>query len=151
MIVRANSIIKASGNAAEQNLDSDSEEEEEQIYVTRQEEERDPEAEADFDRAFEKMMAESLDSRKFERKSMFDVPLPMKRTTHNPTSSVEESAPPVEAPEPQPQNTMAFSLMTKRGNRQQVRSFSTIKHQMNSNITRPVQSISRPTPVLPSL
>lgn len=108
---------KASGDA-EQNIDSDSEEEE-QIVVTRQEEERDPEAEADFDRAFEKMMAESIESRKFERKSMFDVPLPMRRTAHNATSSTEESAP-VEPAESQPRNTMAFSLMTKRGNRQQV-------------------------------
>lgn len=91
--------------------------------MTRQEEERDPEAEAEFDRAFEKMMAESIESRKFERKSMFDVPLPMRRTTHNQSNSVEESAS-GEATDSQPQNTMAFSLMTKRGNRQQVRALS---------------------------
>ncbi|KAK2758364.1 hypothetical protein FQN54_004213 [Arachnomyces sp. PD_36] len=112
---------EASGNAAETNPESDSGEEE-QIYVTRQEEERDPEAEAEFDRAFEKMMAESIESRKFERKAMFDVPLPMRRTaTHNATNSVEEPAPVQEPAEAQPRNTMAFSLMTKRGNRQQTR------------------------------
>ncbi|KAI1936812.1 mRNA decay protein [Ophidiomyces ophidiicola] len=91
------------------------EEEEEQIIVTRQEEERDPEAEAEFDRAFEKMMAESLESRKFERKGMFDLPLPMRRTTREP-ASVEDGE-----HTPTPPNTMAFSLMTKRGNRQQTR------------------------------
>ena len=105
----------------DESMDSDSEEEE--IYVTRQEEERDPELEAEFDRAFEKMMSESLESRKFERKTLFDVPLPMRRGRE---SSASTSAP---APAPAtengqnnevPQGTMAFSLMTKRGNRQQV-------------------------------
>ncbi|KAK2806639.1 hypothetical protein FQN51_006605 [Onygenales sp. PD_10] len=95
--------------------DSDSEEEEEQIFVTRQEEERDPEAEAEFDREFEKMMAESMQSRKFERKAMFDVPLPMRRTARD-ASAEENTETAQQAP-----NTMAFSLMTKRGNRQQTR------------------------------
>ncbi|OAG35932.1 hypothetical protein AYO21_09859 [Fonsecaea monophora] len=53
-----------------EDIDSD---EEEQIVVLRQEEHLDPEVEAEFDRAFEKMMAESLDSRKFERKTHFDT------------------------------------------------------------------------------
>lgn len=143
---------KASGNAAEQNAESDSEEEE-QIYVTRQEEERDPEAEAEFDRAFEKMMAESLDSRKFERKTMFDVPLPMRRTAHNPSNSIEESTP-VETPESEPRNTMAFSLMTKRGNRQQVSALPITNLQQTDTLTlllRRVRSIFRPIPVLPWL
>ncbi|KAK2802654.1 hypothetical protein FQN50_007262 [Emmonsiellopsis sp. PD_5] len=100
---------------ADQEGDSDSEEEEEQIFVTRQEEERDPEAEAEFDREFEKMMAESMQSRKFERKAMFDVPLPMRRTARD-ASTEENTETAQQAP-----NTMAFSLMTKRGNRQQTR------------------------------
>ncbi|KAL2867152.1 armadillo-type protein [Aspergillus lucknowensis] len=99
---------------AERNEDSESEEE--QIFVTRQEEERDPEAEAEFDREFEKMMAESVESRKFERKHVFDLPLPMKR------SAREIAAENVPAPQPQSSgNTMAFSLMTKKGNKQQTR------------------------------
>lgn len=98
--------------------------EEENFSVTRQEEEIDPEDEADFEREYAKMMAESLDSRKFERKATFDVPLPMKRKDR-------EAANPSEAPnETTPANgpasgTMAFSLLTKRGNRQQVSSFIT--------------------------
>ncbi|KAH0538792.1 hypothetical protein FGG08_004624 [Glutinoglossum americanum] len=63
--------------------------EDEDIIVTRQEEERDPEADAEFDRELAKMMAESLDSRKFERKSQFDVPLPMKRSIARDTRTVE--------------------------------------------------------------
>lgn len=102
-------------------MDHESESEDEQIVVTRQEEERDPEVEADFDREFEKMMAESMDSRKFERKAIFDIPLPMKRPAREAT--VNESP---ESPEPIPAlpvapKTMAFSLMTKKGNKQQVR------------------------------
>lgn len=92
--------------------------EEEQIYVTRQEEEIDPEAEADFDQAFEKMMAESLDSRKFERRAMFDVPLPMRRAQRE-TGTVPEEM--TESRAETPSNTMSFALMTKKGNRQQVR------------------------------
>ncbi|QKX59764.1 uncharacterized protein TRUGW13939_06906 [Talaromyces rugulosus] len=94
----------------------DFESEEEQIFVSRQEEERDPEVEAEFDRAFEKMMTESIEGRRFERKAMFDVPLPM-RPSRREAGGGDEI--PVE--EPKPSNTMAFSLMTKKGNRQQTR------------------------------
>ena len=100
-------------------MDDGFESEDEQIIVTRQEEERDPEAEADFDREFEKMMAESMDSRRFERKAIFDIPLPMKRPAREtaPTESSFEST----TAEPVAPRTMAFSLMTKKGNKQQVR------------------------------
>ena len=62
-------------------------------------------------------MAESLDSRKFERKAVFDVPLPIRRAQRD-TSTVTEEV--VEQDVQQPANTMAFALMTKKGNRQQV-------------------------------
>lgn len=105
-------MYQAAINNTDQDGEADSDEEE-QIFVTRQEEERDPEAEAEFDKAFEKMMSESIESRKFERKAMFDVPLPMRRTRETTTADDGENNAP-------PPNTMAFSLMTKRGNRQQV-------------------------------
>lgn len=96
------------------------ESEEENFKVTRQEEEIDPEDEADFEREYAKMMAESLDSRKFERKATFDVPLPMRRKDRevaNPSELPKETT-----SENSPSSgTMAFSLLTKRGNRQQVR------------------------------
>ena len=105
----------------EMNEESDSEDE--QIFVTRKEEERDPEAEADFDREFEKMMAESMDSRRFERKAVFDIPLPIqKRSTREnaPAEPAAEEEPVAE--EPAAPKTMTFSLITKKGNKQQVRS-----------------------------
>ncbi|ESZ98677.1 MIF4G domain-containing protein [Sclerotinia borealis F-4128] len=96
------------------------ESEEENFSVTRQEEEIDPEDEADFEREYAKMMAESLDSRKFERKATFDVPLPMRRKDREITTLNElpQETTPTNGPSG---GTMAFSLLTKRGNRQQTR------------------------------
>ncbi|KDB23868.1 hypothetical protein H109_04250 [Trichophyton interdigitale MR816] len=111
------STDEAEVTANEPDDDNESESEEEQIFVSRQEEERDPEAEAEFDRAFEKMVSESVESRKFERKTMFDVPLPMRRANPREPAQVEET----KEPSPTPSSTMPFSLMTKRGNRQQTR------------------------------
>ncbi|KAN0070805.1 Armadillo-type fold [Elaphomyces granulatus] len=65
---QSTSEADASGTNVEQ--DADSESEEEHIFVARQEE-LDPETEAEFDRAFEKMLTESLESRRFELKVMF--------------------------------------------------------------------------------
>lgn len=100
-----------------QRLDSDFDDE--AITVTRPEDERDPEAEAEFDREMAKMMAESLESRKNDRKPLFDVPLPMRRAVRETSTAADDSPSDGAATPP---NTMAFSLLTKRGNRQQVRS-----------------------------
>ncbi|KAI0013069.1 ARM repeat-containing protein [Xylariaceae sp. FL0662B] len=86
-------------------------EEEEAIVVTRKEEQIDPEDEADFEREYAKMMSESLESRKFDRKPLFDVPLPVRSKKTDADSAHGEDAP----------STMAFSLLTKKGNRQQTR------------------------------
>ncbi|KAK5148536.1 hypothetical protein LTR04_000642, partial [Oleoguttula sp. CCFEE 6159] len=116
---------KSSGDEAEMHPDTqervhESEEEEEHIVVTRPEDERDPEADAEFDRELAKMMAESVDSRKFERKAIFDVPLPMRRAPRETSAAAEgdgtQTPPTSTAP-----NTMKFSLLSKRGNRQQTR------------------------------
>lgn len=116
-----------SGDGATEDED---EEEEEHIIVTRPEDEFDPEVEADFDRELAKLMAESVESRKFQPKTMFDVALPMRRRVDNsvaPTlennsdshSSNNEQAP-VVAPRVLP-STMKFSLLSKKGNRQTTR------------------------------
>ncbi|KAI0843228.1 ARM repeat-containing protein [Hypoxylon sp. FL0890] len=91
--------------------------EEEAIVVTRKTEEIDPEDEADFEREYAKMMAESLESRKFDRKPLFDVPLPVRPKTRDISSTTNtENANGESTP-----GTMAFSLLTKKGNRQQTR------------------------------
>jgi len=96
---------------------------EEAIVVTRQEEERDPEAEVEFDRELAKMMSESLDARKFDRKPMFDVPLPMRKAPRETSTANAEDSGNEGTATPPKTNTMAFSLMTKKGNRQQASSF----------------------------
>ncbi|KAI4605334.1 hypothetical protein J4E83_010686 [Alternaria metachromatica] len=99
-----------------------SDEEEEQIVVTRQEDERDPEADAEFDRELAKLMSESAESRKHDRKPVFDVPLPMRRAREAPVNA-EDVGNEVPIPEaPVPSQTMKFSLLSKRGNRTQTRS-----------------------------
>lgn len=122
---------KSSGEDAEGSGDDEpteriqSDDEEEQIVVTRQEDERDPEADAEFDRELAKLMTESAESRKFERKPVFDVPLPMRRArdaTANPEDSGVEVAPTPAPSRADPVPTMKFSLLSKRGNKQQTRS-----------------------------
>ncbi|RKF81397.1 Regulator of nonsense transcripts 2 [Golovinomyces cichoracearum] len=109
--------VESNGNHTAYAHGSDSEEE--KIVVTRKEETVDPEDEAEFEREYAKMMSESLDSRKYERKSTFDVPLPMKRkdvaANSDPwaNNSINNKT--------SPAGTMVFSLLTKRGNRQQTR------------------------------
>ena len=93
---------------------------EEDIVVMRKEEERDVEAEAEFDRELAKMMTESLDSRKFDRKPLFDVPLPMRKAQREAHVATGDDSGNEDTTTPPGTNTMAFSLMTKKGNRQQV-------------------------------
>lgn len=119
-------IQDSSGEDGEENGDENSDEEErgqisdeeEQIVVVRGEERIDPEAEAEFDQAFASMMAESLDARKNERQGRFDVPLPVQKVQRSIANTTEEVATP--SNEQSLPNTMAFRLMTKKGNRQQV-------------------------------
>ncbi|KAH9815733.1 Up-frameshift suppressor 2 [Teratosphaeria destructans] len=100
--------------------DSDSEE---HIIVTRPEEQRDPEADAEFDRELAKLMAESVDSRRTDRKPMFDVPLPMRKTVREPTTSTADDSGNEAGMSAAPgSGMMKFALLSKKGNRQQTRS-----------------------------
>lgn len=126
--------------------------EEESIVVTRQEEQVNPEDEADFEREYAKMMAESLESRKHDRKPTFDVPLPMRRKERD-TAVVNESWAEESSAAPNtPSGTMAFSLLTKRGNRQQVSRSSPmhICYDANFSLSRLAQLPFRLTPLLQS-
>jgi regulator of nonsense transcripts 2 len=109
----------ASQEADLQHSASESESEDEAIVVTRQQEAVDPEDEAEFEREYAKMMAESLESRKFERKPLFDVPLPVRPKNKEPTGGLETNDGGIISSNAGG-NTMAFSLLTKKGNRQQV-------------------------------
>ena len=106
-----------------------SSEDEEHIVVTRPEDQRDPEADAEFDRELAKLMAESVESRKFERRPQFDVALPMRRAVRDATSTSaaddsgdDSRAPTPSAPAPvtNGSSTMKFALLSKKGNRPHV-------------------------------
>ena len=99
----------------EEESDSEIAEEEDQNEFKRQQEERDPELDAEFDRDLAKLMSDSIDSRKFERKTLFDVPLPMRRTQRDASSEDQPEKLETEGP-----GVVKFSLLTKRGNKQQV-------------------------------
>ena len=139
--------IDVNGDTIRSTTDS----EEESIVVTRQEEEIDPEDEADFEREYAKMMAESLESRKHERKSTFDVPLPIRRkdreTAAGNESWAEETTPVTNTSSG---GTMAFSLLTKRGNRTQVYIHRSVSHLRILMLARHERSRFPPTPLLPS-
>lgn len=107
-------------DAQDQDIDmsrGESDSEDEAIVVTRQQKQIDPEDEAEFEREYAKMMSESLESRKFERKTLFDVPLPVRGKNKETATGLDSG----ETGAATTGNTMAFSLLTKKGNRQQVR------------------------------
>lgn len=99
--------------AEEPEAESSAEEEDEQIVVNRLEDQRDPEIDADFDREYAKLMAESLESRKTERKPMFDVALPMRKARDASTSDETDDAQVTNGP-----GMMKFALLSKRGSKQ---------------------------------
>lgn len=106
---------------AEEASDKQSDFGDEDLVIQRQEPAVDPEEEAEFEREYAKMMAESIESRKFERKQLFDVPLPVRAKPREASPAVAEAAGSEEnAPVPDAGNKMAFALLTKKGNRQQV-------------------------------
>lgn len=92
----------------------DDSDEEESIIVTRPEDERDPEADAEFDRELAKMMAESVESRKTERRPTLDVALPMRRPQRDTVTPAEDAS--LDASTLSP-NTTRFALLSKRGNK----------------------------------
>lgn len=129
---------KAQGDDDEGRANEQSDEEE-HIVVTRPEDHRDPEADAEFDRELAKLMAESVDSRKFERKTAFDLPLPMRRTVRDAATPAAAGGD-EETPAPPSTNgagTMKFALLSKKGNRQQVSFWSHGIPRHGPRLTRP--------------
>jgi regulator of nonsense transcripts 2 len=119
---------------SEANVGGEGDEEEDVVVLKNKKEELSREEEEEFEREYSKMMSESIDSRKFEKKAaMLDVAIPMhlrgsqgmdvslgtsvtffnilhcvdRRTMAQDTNKAETGK-------------MAFTLLTKKGNRQQV-------------------------------
>ncbi|KAK9238537.1 armadillo-type protein [Lipomyces kononenkoae] len=115
----------SSDESSEDSTDDDEEEDEE--YEHRGRGPTNTVEDEEFDREFSKMLAESLESRKSERRSAFDVPLPVMRSaqpqqqhysvvhvTGKDTEEVEHMR------EASPTKNVQFRVLTKRGNRQQI-------------------------------
>lgn len=114
--------ILLTGHVIQQDIDdqqSVAESTDEEIVVTREEEAVDPEVEAEFEREYAKLMAESLEARKFDRKPLFDAPVPVMAKNREQQPTINGQTP---SPEPASSSTstMAIALLTKKGNRQQV-------------------------------
>ncbi|CDS03680.1 hypothetical protein LRAMOSA01081 [Lichtheimia ramosa] len=95
------------------------------------------EEEEEFEREFSRMMSESLESRKFEKKSaVLDVPIPMnlRGAQDRRTAAQEKDV---------PQDKMAFTLLTKKGNRQQARTMEVPSDSVLAVTTRSKQEAER--------
>lgn len=91
-------------------------EEDDVVVLKKKQEETSREDEEDFEREFNKMMTDSIESRKFEKKAaMLDVPIPMNlRGSQDRRTIAQENMKPETG-------KMAFTLLTKKGNRQQTK------------------------------
>ena len=129
-------------NMPEQNAASDDQvqspdlgsenDEEEHFVVTRAEEERNPEADAEFDRELAKMMSESAEPRRNERRPMTDLALPLRRNQRDAVNKTEDT----NGTESNPNKTK-FSLLSKRGNKPQVKTIRSREIELSSLLTVP--------------
>ncbi|KAG2228461.1 hypothetical protein INT48_003160, partial [Thamnidium elegans] len=117
---------------------SNYDDEEDVVVLNNKKEELSREEEEDFEREFSKMMSDSIDSRKFEKKAaMLDVPIPMnlrgaqdRRTLAQGTNKTEPGK-------------MAFTLLTKKGNRQQTKIMEVPSDSVLAVSTRSKQEAER--------
>ncbi|KAI9361822.1 armadillo-type protein, partial [Pilaira anomala] len=127
-----------SSDINEKNNLNDDEEEDDVVVLNNKKEELSREDEEAFEREFSKMMSESIESRKFEKKAaMLDVPIPMnlrgaqdRRTLAQGTNKVDTGK-------------MAFTLLTKKGNRQQTKIMEVPSDSVLAVSTRSKQEAER--------
>eukprot|EP00842_Homolaphlyctis_polyrhiza_P002048 jgi/Hompol1/2844/HPOL_003035-RA len=83
------------------------------------------EEDLDFEREFSMMMQESLDSRKNERKiASFDAPIPIRSKTATNAASGAGNSASHSGEEPDDDSQVAFTVLTKRGNKQQIKTMA---------------------------
>lgn len=114
-------------------ISNQDEEDQDVVVLKNKKEQLSREEEEEFEREFSKMMSDSIDSRKFEKKAaMLDVPIPMNLRGSQGESNCTRVSPATNYTYFQDRRTiaqgtnkpetgkMAFTLLTKKGNRQQV-------------------------------
>ncbi|KAI8992403.1 armadillo-type protein [Pilobolus umbonatus] len=127
------------GESNEDNDNDNDVEGDEDVVVVKKKEELSREDAEEFDREFSKMMSESIESRKFEKKAaMLDVPIPMnlKGSPVNRRGVSHDS-------DNNPSNKMVFTLLTKKGNRQQTKTMEVPSDSMLAISTRSKQEAER--------
>ncbi|KAI9278600.1 armadillo-type protein [Phascolomyces articulosus] len=108
------------------------------VLKTKQEQQVSKEEDEEFEREFSRMMNESMESRKFEKKSaVLDVPIPMnlRGAQDRRTATAQEKD--------HNQDKMSFTLLTKKGNRQQTRTMEVPSDSMLAVSTRTKQEAER--------
>ncbi|KAK9243823.1 armadillo-type protein [Lipomyces tetrasporus] len=116
----------SSGESSNDDDDEEEEDDEDEEEEDRGRGRSHPVEDEEFDREFSKMLAESLESRKSERRSAFDVPLPVMRSAQQQQQysvvdmTGKNSEEPENRREPNLTKNVQFRLLTKRGNRQQI-------------------------------
>ncbi|KAI8096391.1 armadillo-type protein [Halteromyces radiatus] len=101
--------------SVDEEIEVNRDDEEDEVVVLKRQEQQQKEEDDEFEKEFSKMVSDSIESRKFEKKAtMLDVPIPMNlRGTQDRRSLAEKRE--------QPNGSMAFTLLTKKGNRQQTK------------------------------
>ncbi|KAG2202111.1 hypothetical protein INT47_008083 [Mucor saturninus] len=111
-------------------------EDEDVVVLKNKKDELSREDEEDFEREFSKMMSDSIESRKFEKKAaMLDVPIPMNLRGAQDRRTLATNKP--EA------GKMAFTLLTKKGNRQQTKIMEVPSDSVLAVSTRSKQEAER--------
>ncbi|KAI8967877.1 armadillo-type protein [Mycotypha africana] len=114
----SSNVVGEEDSVVESNKDYTAADDDENVIVlkTKREQQLSKEEEEEFDREFNKLMNESIESRKFDKKqASLDVPIPMnlRGSLDHRSEAAEKSQPNI--------GKMAFTLLTKKGNRQQTK------------------------------
>ncbi|KAL9560274.1 hypothetical protein MBANPS3_000001 [Mucor bainieri] len=114
------------------------EEDQDVVVLKNKKEQLSREEEEEFEREFSKMMSDSIDSRKFEKKAaMLDVPIPMNLRGSQDRRTIAQGT---NKPET---GKMAFTLLTKKGNRQQTKIMEVPSDSVLAVSTRSKQEAER--------
>ncbi|CEP12054.1 hypothetical protein [Parasitella parasitica] len=121
------------------NINNQDEDDQDVVVLKNKREQLSREEEEEFEREFSKMMSDSIDSRKFEKKgAMLDVPIPMNlRGSQADRRTLAQGAGKPET------GKMAFTLLTKKGNRQQTKIMQVPSDSVLAVSTRSKQEAER--------
>ncbi|KAI7854822.1 armadillo-type protein [Circinella umbellata] len=123
----------------QEGVDDGEDEEEDVVVLKTKQDQVSKEEDDEFEREFSRMMNESMESRKFEKKSaVLDVPIPMnlRGAQDRRTATAQEKG-------NNQQDKMSFTLLTKKGNRQQTRTMEVPSDSILAVSTRTKQEAER--------